>query len=387
MSIFTPLLRLIVLLTASGLSLAGFSCERPPAAAEEGGEEGSAEAEAASSTEDEVPAERVRTAPVLRQSIEQALDAVANVESLDVVDVVPERAEPVLEVLVEEGERVEADQVLARMRDRIAQLEVRQAEVRVTEAENEFARAERDYKRNKQLAEQPDGASLLSDRDLETSQQAMLAAETALESARVALDQAQLEVDRCTLRAPIRGTVTARDISVGDQATLGMRAFEVTDLDHPRVIFYRPQSELALLRVGQRLNATAEAFAGRSIEGRIERIAPVVDSESGTIKVTAILTPPEGVTLPTGLLLRLRLVLDEHEDALLVPKRALIYEEDRILAFAVREGKAVQIEIEPGFENPTHLEHLGEGLEAEDVVVTTGQDRLEDGEKVEVLPE
>ena len=70
-----------------------------------------------------------------------------------------------------------------------------------------------------------------------------------------------------------------------------------------------------------------------------------------------------------------------------MPKRALIYEEDRILAFAVREGKAVQIEIEPGFENPTHLEHLGEGLEAEDVVVTTGQDRLEDGEKVEVLPE
>ena len=97
--------------------------------------------------------------------------------------------------------------------------------MRVTEAENEFARAERDYKRNKQLAEQPDGASLLSDRDLETSQQAMLAAETALESARVALDQAQLEVDRCTLRAPIRGTVTARDISVGDQATLGMRAY------------------------------------------------------------------------------------------------------------------------------------------------------------------
>ena len=385
----------ITLLLAALLALpATTSCGRPPAAAE--GENAGEQEASNPSNEGETPSEddsespkleRVRTMPVLQESIELALDAVANVESLDVVDVVPERAEPVVEILVEEGDKVTEGQVLAKFRDRIAKLEVRTAEVRVTEAENELNRATRDYNRNKQLAEQGDGTSLLSERDLETSEQAMLAAETALESAKVALDQAQLEVDRCTLNAPIDGTVTARDISVGDMTLVGVRAFEVTDLENPRVVFYRPQSELAALRVGQRLSATTEAFRDRPIDGTIERIAPVVDQESGTIKVTAMLTPPEGVALPTGLLVRLRLVLDEHPNAMLVPKRGLIYQEDRILAYVVREGKAVQVVIEPGFENPTHLEHLGEGLEVGDVVVTIGQDRLEDGEAVEVLAE
>ncbi|MCH2101044.1 MAG: efflux RND transporter periplasmic adaptor subunit [Planctomycetes bacterium] len=384
----------ITLLLAALLLLAStaISCGRPPAAieGERTDDHNSSNSEFASIAENDrgaVKLERVRTMPVVQESIELALDAVANVESLDVVDVVPERAEPVLEILVEEGEQVTAGQALARMRDRIAQLAVRDAEVRVTEAENELTRATRDYKRNEQLAEQVDGASLLSERDLETSEQAVLAAETALASAKVALDQAQLEVDRCTLTAPIDGTVTARDISVGDQTTLGQRAFEITDLENPRVVFYRPQSELAALRVGQRLSATTEAYRDRPIAGTIERIAPIVDQESGTIKVTALLAPPEGAPLPTGLLVRLRLVLDEHPDALLVPKRALIYQEDRILAFVVREGNAVQIKLEPGFENPTHLEHLGKGLSVEDVVVTVGQDRLEDGEAVKVLPE
>lgn len=385
----------ITLLLAVLLALpATTGCGRPPAAAEgeNAGEQetsnAASEAETPSEDDPESPKlERVRTMPVLQESIELALDAVANVESLDVVDVVPERAEPVVEILVEEGEKVAEGQVLARLRDRIAKLEVRTAEVSVTEAENELTRATRDYNRNKQLAEQADGASLLSERDLETSEQAMLAAQTALESAKVALDQAQLGVDRCTLIAPISGTVTARDISVGDMTQVGIRAFEITDLENPRVVFYRPQSELSALRVGQRLTATTEAFRDQPIQGTIERIAPVVDQESGTVKVTALLTPPEGVPLPTGLLVRLRLVLDEHPDALLVPKRGLIYEEDRILAFVVREGKAVEIVIEPGFENPTHLEHLGEGLNVGDVVVTIGQDRLEDGEAVEVLAE
>ena len=325
--------------------------------------------------------------PVERNTIELALDAVANVESLDVVDVMAERAEPVIEVLVEEGDLVKKGQPLAKLRDRVATLAVRDAEVRVREADNEYKRATRDNDRNKQLAVRPDGTSLLSERDLENSEQAMLAAGTALESAQVALAQAELDLDRCSLLAPIEGTVTARDISLGDQTVVGQRAFQVADLARPRVIFYRPQGEIGKLKVGQRLVAKSEALPAAGIEGKIERIAPVVDAESGTVKVTAILNPSNEMTLPTGLLVRLRLVLDSHADAILVPKRGLIYDEDRMLIFAVRDGKAIQIELQAGFENPTHIEHLGDELTEEDAIVVVGQDRLDDGEAVEVLPE
>lgn len=351
------------------------------------GQDGAARDDGAAASEEAAPRERVRAESVVRDTIVQALDAVANVESQDVVDVLPERAEPVREILVEEGDRVEQGDVLARLRSVIAELAVKEAEVRVAEAENEVERARKDAARNRQLATRPDGTSLLSERELENSEQALLAAQTALQAAQVALGQAQLDLDRCTLTAPIAGTVTARDVSLGDQTVIGQRAFQIADLDHPRVVFYRPQSELGQLRVGQRLIATAEAFPGTEIPGAIERIAPVVDADSGTVKVTARLEPPEGLRVPNGLLVRLRLVLEAHEDALLVPKRALIYEEDGVACFAVRDGRAVRIELEPGFENPTQLEHRGAGLTDQDVVVVVGQDRLDDGEAVEVLPE
>ncbi len=363
------------------------ACNRGAAKGEPGISAAGETTPAETAAETSAPLERVRTMPVERETIELALDAVANVESLDVVDVMAERAEPVVEVLVEEGDLVKKGQILAQLRDRVAALAVRDAEVRVREADNEYQRAIRDNDRNKQLAVRPDGTSLLSERDLENSQQAMLAAGTAHESALVALDQAKLDLDRCTLLAPIDGTITARDISLGDQTVVGQRAFQVTDLARPRVIFYRPQGEIGKLKVGQRLVAKSEALPEAGIEGQIERIAPVVDAESGTVKVTAILHPSGETALPTGLLVRLRLVLDSHEDAILVPKRGVIYDEDRMLVFAIRDGKAVQIELQPGFENPTHIEHLGTEINEDDVIVTIGQDRLDDGEAVEVLPE
>jgi membrane fusion protein, multidrug efflux system len=390
---FSPMLRsphissLSLLATACFLALSLGACNRGAGEGEPGISAAGESTPAEAAAETNAPLERVRTMPVERNTIELALDAVANVESLDVVDVMAERAEPVIEILVEEGDQVKKGQVIARLRDRVASLAVRDAEVRVREAENEYKRATRDNDRNKQLAVRPDGTSLLSERDLENSEQAMLAAGTALESAQVALDQARLDFDRCTLLAPIDGTVTARDISLGDQTVVGQRAFQVADLARPRVIFYRPQGEIGQLKIGQLLVANSAALPPGGIKGQIERIAPVVDAQSGTVKVTAILNPSAEMTLPTGLLVRLRLVLDSHPDAILIPKRGVIYDDDRMLIFAVRDGKAVQVVLQPGFENPTHIEHLGDEITEADFIVTVGQDRLDDGEAVEVLAE
>jgi membrane fusion protein, multidrug efflux system len=369
----------------------GISCGPPevdgaqesaaPAESNESGNADESEANQSSS------AKRVRVETILVDTIERSLEAVANIESLDVVDVLPERSEPIVRVLVEEGDRVSKGQVLAECRNRVAKLACEEARVRVTEATNEVTRTERDYLRNRQLADRPDGPSLLSKRDLENSEQAQLTARTALQSAQVGLDQALLDLERCSLIAPIDGTVTLRDISTGDQTVIGQRAFQVADLDHPRVIFYRPQSEFGLLEVGQKLSATSEAFLGRTIHGSIERIAPIVDSESGTIKVTARLETEGQDPLPNGLLVRLRLVLESRVGAILVPKQALNFEGDTVYIFLVDNDVAKRFELETGLENPTHIQVMNAGFDAEQQVVVVGQDSLADGDKVEILAE
>jgi len=328
----------------------------------------------------------VRTVKVFLEDIEKSVEAVANTQSLDRVDLLPERAEPVLAVLVEEGDQVHKGQVLAELRKEVAGLALAEAKVRLAEAENEVGRAERDFERNRKLAEQGGGTSLLSERDLDTSHQALLTAQTALESARVGTDRAQLDLMRCTLRSPIAGTITVRDISVGDMTTMGTRAFEIVDLSQPRLVFYRPQRELSLLAVGQSIEATSEALPGETLTGKVERISPVVDAASGTIKVTALLDP-KWQGLPTGILVRLKVVLANHPNAPLIPKKALLYDADGVSCFVIENGLAKRLTLQVGFENPNYVEALESGLQGGEPVVIVGADRLEDGDLVEISEE
>jgi len=338
--------------------------------------------------EQEKPAILVRVRPVTTGRITKELSATANVESLDVVDVMPERSEPVTQLFVEEGDVVEAGAKLAKLRDVQAQLAVDEAEVRVKEAFITMQQAQRELERDQKLVEEQGPTGVLADRDLESRRQTFAVAETAHESTLVALKEAKVGLAQCTLTAPISGTVTFRDISLGDMVAVGTRVFQITDLAAPKVILYRPQRELDSLRVGQELSVTAEAMPGKVVSGKIERIAPIVDQDTGMVKVTCALVPEAGQVIPTGILVRLNLILEVHENAILVPKKALLFEGEETYCFVVRDNIATRMVLHPGFENDDAVEVSAEdGLKPGDQVVVVGGDKLADGDAIEVAAE
>jgi len=342
----------------------------------------------------EVEAEVVKKEPVLVRAshlsmgdVEKTLESSANVMSMDVVDLMPERAEPVVEILVEEGDLVVAGQVLARLRDANAKLAVAEADVRVVETRQAMEQAEREFDRDKKLMETGGPTGVLSDRVFETSRQTWDASKTAHQTATVAKERALLELAQCNLISPISGTVSVRDISVGDMATVGARAFEITDQSKPKMVLFRPQRELVDLRVGQRLTAFSDAFPGIIVDGYIERIAPTVDLATGTVKVTAALEPKEQL-IPVGILAKLVLVMERHENVLLIPKKALVHEGSQVFCYAVRDNLAVRVEVFEGYENEDMVEVAeGTDLTIDDLVVVVGADRIGDGDPVELADE
>lgn len=335
----------------------------------------------------EKEAELVRVEPIKRRLVRKTLLAVADVISLDEVDIFPERTQPVVELLAEEGDQVQIGQVLARLRDDVESLAVTEAALLLANAKNEFLRSERDHQRNIALMESEAAGStkLISERELETSRQAVESARTSWEAGKVSLSRAELELGQTVLTAPISGTVAVREISLGDMASPASRAFRLVDVSKPKAIFYRPQRELSVLHVGQKFTATCEALPGRILSGKLERIAPIVDAESGTVKITAALDTGRGL-VPIGVLISLELVLDEHPDALMVPKRAVLFEGTRLFVFVVRDEIAHKVRIEPGFEEADYIEALpgGDLLESSDQLVVVGNDRLEHGDRVEL---
>lgn len=214
-----------------------------------------------------------------------------------------------------------------------------------------------------------------------------------LDEARFAYEQADLEVKRLAKEtalaevvSPIAGVVTARRAQPGEAISVGAPLFDVADVDDLLVHLRLPERHLARLAVGQPASLTAEGLGAASVPARVERIAPTVDGRSGTVKVTLAIDPPtaDAQRLRPGMYVRARIVVDTAEAAVLLPKRAVVYDEDRAFAFRVKDDTAQRIPLELGYADRTHIA-VGDTLAAGDQVVVFGQRGLKDGAKVKVV--
>jgi multidrug efflux pump subunit AcrA (membrane-fusion protein) len=103
-----------------------------------------------------------------------------------------------------------------------------------------------------------------------------------------------------------------------------------------------PEKELARLKEGQVAKATIDALGDEEFEARVRRINPGVESSTGTVKVILDVDPAIRKRLREAAFARVRLVMETHENALLVPKDALVEENARKYLFVVQKGEAKQ---------------------------------------------
>ncbi|MEM9294030.1 MAG: efflux RND transporter periplasmic adaptor subunit [Acidobacteriota bacterium] len=260
----------------------------------------------------------VAVAALEQGPIEATLRFSTNLEAERGVQVLAEASRKVQQLLVEEGQRVNRGQVLLRLEDD----EQRSALAKV---ETELRQAQREYERQKRLHSQ----GFLSEEDFNS-------ATYNIEQLELRLADAKRELSYATVRAPIRGTVTLRQVNLGDFVTPNMPLFEIVDFDSLVARVFVPERELARLTPGQEARLSAPALGERRHRGVIERIAPVVDPQTGTVKVTVDI--PEREDLRPGLFVDVELVTDVRNEALLVPKRALVYDQDQIFVYRLREG-------------------------------------------------
>ncbi len=360
-----------------------------------------------------------------------------NVESVNEIQVFPRAAGIVDSVLVEEGDRVQADAVLAVIDPRDAQASLNDAKMALKEANEatarlELARDEADqrvkrarlaWEQAQREVQRNEEAGLLSEVDLDklrlardTTEQDFLASELSaqgsqqeLERQDTVIERAQLVVERQALGlsytqvvAPFAGVIAARTIKRGDSASSAMAAFTLTDPDNLRAVVYRPQRELGFFQTTSNLNAVEitarpEALPTKVFAGTIQFLSPNIDPASGSFRITIALeqaaSPEPNQRLAPGMLVRIDIITERRPDALVVPKRALRREGDTQFLFVIREGKAVRVEVREGLSDDEFVELLAlEGDAGQDFVVAgeqvvvVGNRDLEGGEEVLTSP-
>lgn len=289
----------------------------------------------------------------------------ATVETEEAVDVYAQATGLVRQVLAEEGDRVEEGQVLVRLADEDLKLSEAEARLNYRKLASQFQRTEEIYSRK-----------LIAEEDYEQFK-------FNLEQARIRWDRAKLALDHASVRSPVPGVVAERMVKLGDRIGPSNKLYAIVNLNRLIAKVHVPGRELRNLSVGQTARVTTDFMPDVSFRGRIIRISPVVDPASGTFKVTVGLDGTGGALRP-GMFVTSHIVTSTHEDAVLVPKRAVVYDDGLPHVFLVSDSTASKVQLRVGFEDSDNLEILS-GVARGDSIVVVGQNGLKDKARVRVI--
>ncbi|MBB4726049.1 efflux RND transporter periplasmic adaptor subunit [Xanthomonas arboricola] len=323
--------------------------------------DGEAKAAEEKKTVDAVPVEIAKAA---RRAVAASYTGTAALEPRAEAQVVAKTSGVALAVMVEEGQKVSAGQALVRLDPDRAHLAVAQSEAQLRKLENSYRRAT-------QLV----GQQLVSAADVDQLK-------FDVENSRAQHRLASLELSYTTVQAPISGVIASRSIKTGNFVQINTPIFRIVDDSQLEATLNVPERELATLKSGQPVTLLADALPGQQFIGKVDRIAPVVDSGSGTFRVICAFGQGAEALQP-GMFGRIRIDYDQRKDALVIPRLALL-DDGEPAVFVVRKGKASRVPVKLGYAEGPWLE-VRQGLKEGDQVVTAGKVALRDGTAVQVI--
>ena len=328
---------------------------------------GAADAEVADEDSDGEKEEKpipVELCRVEGRGISSYYRAASVIEADRLVELVPRTSGRVHVINVEEGDWVENRQVLAELENDRERIQVRKAELSVADRKRMLDRS------TEMLAEE-----LISQQEFDDL-------ESAWHMAKAELDLARINLEDTRIRSSFAGRITERKIVPGQQLAARTPAFTIGDFTPLRVRVHLPEAIARKVNAGQRVLVTPEAV-DNSLEAVVERVSPVVDPATSTVRLTLLLDETEAIARVGGFV-KVRITTDQHHDALAIPKLALV-EDGALRSVFVAEADTVRkVEIETGLYDESHFEIL-EGLFEGDFVVMMGQGGLRTGSRIEAL--
>ena len=221
------------------------------------------------------------------------------------------------------------------------------------------------------------------------------------QAAAIELESAQNDLEQTVVRSTIDGVIKQRHINAGLLVNSSNLLYTITDPTRLIANLRIPQEDLQVVnRLGMKTEFRFDALPGRVYHGSIEAINPSIDPSSGLIKVRARLEETASGEVLPGMFARARIIVASREDAYLLNKRAVVYEEGKSFLFLSDQGVARRMPFEAGANTESQVEVVsldGKPLTSGDRqiadwvaalrVIMVGQDRLRDGDRVKVAGE
>ncbi len=306
----------------------------------------------------------IDVAVVAQRDIADYIETNGTLEAENDVDIVARIGGPVVELKGEEGMFVREGDLLARIDPEPAEAQLELLRVTLEEARLALERA------NATLA-----SGILS-------QEAYDQAVSRHETAKAQIRSQEIQLEYTEIRAPFSGQIVERAIKFAENISVNQRLFRLSDFDPLLCPIQVPEKDLPSLRLRQSAYVTVDSYPDRKFNASVLRISPVVESATGTVKVT-LSVQGENVLRP-GMFASVFLEVDRRSGSLVIPKRALVLESIGDTVYVFDDGVARRREVELGFAEADSVE-VTSGLEEGERVIVVGQDSVSDGTAVYVL--
>jgi len=313
----------------------------------------------------EVPV--VTVEPVRRERFTETIEAIGTALANESVTLAAKVTDTVSAVNFDDGDYVEAGQILV-------QLTNREDEALLAEAEANLEDAQAQLRRVEELAEQ--GLAPRSELDVARNREA---------AAKARLDSVVARLADRLIRAPFSGVLGFRQVSPGTLVQPNTTITTLDDISTIKLDFTIPEKFIGDVQPGATVIARSVSYPGRDFEGVVRTVGSRIDPVTRAVSVRAHI-PNEDAALRPGMLLTVELASRERS-ALVVPEGAVFQIQDRAYVFRVDgERIARQQQIRLGARRYGIVEVV-EGLEEGELVVSEGIVKLRDGSRVRFSPE
>jgi len=324
----------------------------------------------------------VKVIKVKKQKISEKLFYTGTIEAWQKINITPDIGGKITQIYVEEGDRVKKGQVLAELDTRAIRLQLKQAEAALAVAEANYKDAERNKERMDRLIKE----KAVSEQQYEKIKLAFDAAEAQRQQAQAALNLTRHSLDVSIMEAPFDGVVASKNAEVGDVINPMMGGFSpvsgvltLMNFSRVKIAVDVSQKDIGRIKKGQAARLRVAAFADRIFNGQVAVINLTADPLTKKFKVEVRVDNPDLILRPNTFG-EVILEISTHEDALVIPQKAIL---ESKFVFLAREDKAEKREVTLGLQNAELIEILN-GIKEGNLVIVEGNYGLEDGAKIDI---
>ena len=319
----------------------------------------------------------VEAAAAGRRDLAPVFTFSANLEAVWSTEVSTKADGRIDKLFVEEGDRVTAGMVLARLDMNELAAQVMQAEGQVLQAQATLEQNELNFQRMNALYQQ----NAVSAHTLDSARTQRDLAMGGLQAARGNFLLLKARLDNANILSPLSGVVIRRHVQAGAFSKAGIAIFTVADTSTLLAKAVVGEAQITELALGKSVNVKVDALKGQEFKGTITRLSPAASVPTRTFTAEVSIPNPDG-QIKVGMFANAEVVGQERKNVLAVPESALVMREDQKTVFVVtEENRVVQKVLKLGDAAGGWVEVLS-GLKEGEIIVVAGQHKLKDGASI-----